>query len=294
MQKISEAGFEGFELWGGQFHGHCLDFLADGSNIAERKIDNRKIGFVKDTARKFGLELVCYTPEQYLYPLNYLADDILPFDADTNKQRCVDHLKLCIDVAKALGMQSVLLATPYSPWIRDKNGHRAMAKAEAFEMMAQYAEELTRYAEKSHMNLLLEAMPHIGIATAVETLEDTIEMLRRVNSPNLQVILDTGHHHVTATRTGLDPNESLVEHVNKLGDKLTHVHIDDNLGNTDSHLAPGDGNIDFNPLLEALEKTKYSGYLSLELDILGPNALPPQPEKLVKKSKEFLINLMNK
>jgi sugar phosphate isomerase/epimerase len=293
MQKISEAGFEGVELWGGQFHGYPIDFLAHGSNISERKIDNKRIGFVSGIARRSGLDMVCYTPEQYLYPLNYLAGDIAPFDEGTNKQNCLDYFKLCIDVAKKLGTRNVLIATPYWLWKKDKEGHKPMSKAEIFERVTEYIRDLTTYAERSGMNLMLEALPHIGIPTAVETLDDTVEMLRRIDSRNLRVIIDTGHLNVTATKIGRDPTVYLIEHVKGLSDKLAHVHIDDNRGNIDSHLAPGEGGIDFKPLLVALDQIGYTGYLSLELNISGPYSIPPEPERLIKKSREFLIDLMS-
>jgi len=42
VQKIADAGFDGIELWGGQFHGYYLDFLAEGSSLADRRLDGEK------------------------------------------------------------------------------------------------------------------------------------------------------------------------------------------------------------------------------------------------------------
>jgi sugar phosphate isomerase/epimerase len=186
-----------------------------------------------------------------------------------------------------------LIATPYWIWKKDKDGHKTMSKGEIFEKASEYVRELTGYAENLAINLMLEALPHIGIPTAVETLDDTVGMLRRINSRNLHVIIDTGHLNVTATKIGRDPTEYLIEHVKRLSDKLAHVHIDDNLGNIDAHLVPGEGAIDFKPFLSALDEVGYAGYLSLELNISGAYAIPPEPEKLIKKSRDFLLNLMH-
>ena len=58
-------------------------------------------------------------------------------------------------------------------------------------------------------------------------------------------MLDTGHVNVTARALGLDPKAYWTEHVEKLGPRLQHLHLDDNLGDLNSHLVPGDGNFDF-------------------------------------------------
>jgi protein FrlC len=59
--------------------------------------------------------------------------------------------------------------------------------------------------------------------------------------------------------------ESAANVIGSLGDKLFHVHIDDNNGVRDQHLVPGEGNFDFLPFMTALREAGYQGFLAAEL-----------------------------
>jgi len=76
----------------------------------------------------------------------------------------------------------------------------------------------------------------------------------------------------------------------KLGEDLVHVHIDDNFGETDDHLMPGDGNIDFKPFAKALKGSGYKGYVSAEISIFGNYPISPEPERLTKRSRRFVLS----
>ena len=290
VQKIADAGFDGIELWGGQFHGYYLDFLTEGSSLADRRLDGEKIAFVKKLVDKAGLEIVCYTPEQCFYPINYLATDIQPFSSEENRTKSLDCFKLSIDIAAALETRKVVVTTPFWLWKKgESGGFRMMNKVETLKKAEQILKELTDYAEKRDVTLLLEPLSHLE-TTAVETLDETVATLDAIDSPNLQAMLDTGHINITATKLGRDPTKYLIEHVNKLNGRIAHVHIDDNFGDVDAHLVPGEGNINFKPFLNALEQNGYSGYLSIELAVFGNYPIPPTPETLIRKSRQFLIN----
>jgi sugar phosphate isomerase/epimerase len=74
----------------------------------------------------------------------------------------------------------------------------------------------------------------------------------------MKVLLDVGHVNVG----GEDPSDS----VRKAREYLAHVHIHDNDGTKDQHLVPGDGKIDFAPIVKALREVGYDGYVSAELE----------------------------
>jgi sugar phosphate isomerase/epimerase len=74
------------------------------------------------------------------------------------------------------------------------------------------------------------------------------------------VVLDTSH----AAVAGLD----LLEAVDRLRDRLVHVHLSDNAGKGwDSHLPIGEGVLPLGPLLDRLASDGFAGSLSLELDL---------------------------
>jgi sugar phosphate isomerase/epimerase len=75
------------------------------------------------------------------------------------------------------------------------------------------------------------------------------------------VCLDTGHvhlgHHLTAM-------------LDAAGGRLIHVHVHDNRGTHDDHLAPGEGAVNWASVFAGLITARYSGHLMLELHCPGP------------------------
>ena len=82
-------------------------------------------------------------------------------------------------------------------------------------------------------------------------------MVREIGSERLGICLDTGHTHVN----GEDPAQA----VRELKDIPLHIHIDDNNGDSDAHMIPGAGSIDYAPFVSALRDIGYQGFVSAEL-----------------------------
>jgi len=73
------------------------------------------------------------------------------------------------------------------------------------------------------------------------------EVIDRVGDPRLDICLDIGHAHCH----GRIP---AAEWPRRLGGRISYVHLHDNHGESDEHLALGDGTIDLPAVLEALEE----------------------------------------
>ncbi len=59
--------------------------------------------------------------------------------------------------------------------------------------------------------------------------------------------------------------DRILEFINRFGDRIQHVHISDNFGRRDDHLAVGEGAIDFKVLIDALKKIHYDDTMTLEI-----------------------------
>ncbi|HNW82718.1 MAG TPA: TIM barrel protein, partial [bacterium] len=60
---------------------------------------------------------------------------------------------------------------------------------------------------------------------------------------------------------------SAVEFFNRYSNNIRHFHLHDNDGTEDSHLAPGNGNIDFTQVLDIINKsTANTAIFELEID----------------------------
>ena len=84
------------------------------------------------------------------------------------------------------------------------------------------------------------------------------------NATRLGMILDVGHAwvHVNTDRTD---GMSFEEYVDRLPMRIWELHITDNHGTSDEHLAPGEGTLDFRALRRAMDRRGFAGPISLEV-----------------------------
>jgi sugar phosphate isomerase/epimerase len=91
-----------------------------------------------------------------------------------------------------------------------------------------------------------------GIQVLMENVQDPeiepiLEVAERVKHPDFGLCLDMGHAHCYG-------EDSLTRWARCLGPHVKHVHLHDNDGIHDQHLAPGEGNA---PLKEALSSVFF-------------------------------------
>jgi sugar phosphate isomerase/epimerase len=128
-------------------------------------------------------------------------------------------------------------------------------------------------ADRAGLKLCIE--PRVG-----EIISNTDALLRlaeAVDSDNFGAVLDTGHLHAQ--------KEILPLSVEKLGGRIYYVHASDNDGQTNQHLAPGKGTVDWDGVFGALKKHGFSGYVAVDVGNV------PNLDVQYKESKAFLENL---
>jgi sugar phosphate isomerase/epimerase len=123
-----------------------------------------------------------------------------------------------------------------------------------------YFSRLAARAETLGLTLALENMAdsrrtgrrHFGARP-----EDLLDLIATIGSPALAVTLDTSHAHVQ----GLD----IPAAIRQFGPHLRCLHISDNDGSGDQHRTPGNGAIDWPPIIAALREIGYQGLFDLEI-----------------------------
>jgi len=281
LAVIAEAGYQGVELWGGLPQAYTDDFF-DGAKLDQNLVDGcRKL------LDGSGLEPVSFLPEQCFYPVNFLIEEAPPFDGAKLRERSLAYFERAIDLTAALGIPRMLVTTPFWGWERQGERFRFGA-GKALPRVIESFGRLTRRAEQRGVTLVLEPLTFLE-TTAVETLDDLAAVLDGVGSSALVAMLDTGHINVTARSLGRDPIEYLQAHIDRLGPRLQHLHLDDNHGDLDAHLLPGEGNFDFAAAYAALRQAHYTGWLSAELMMFGANPVPPTPLELLRRTREHTI-----
>jgi len=128
-------------------------------------------------------------------------------------------------------------------------------------------EERLRYCVES-LRIVAQAAAQMGVMLVVETPlphligghPDEFAWILSQLDDRVGVCIDTGH---VSLGSGWD------RFVEIAGRRLVHVHMNDNRGQFDDHLPPGDGVIDWRPIGESLKKIEFSGWAMLELAFAG-------------------------
>jgi sugar phosphate isomerase/epimerase len=151
--------------------------------------------------------------------------------------------------------------------LRELGGTRVIVHVTDVVREGQHVEErLTRCTEA--LCVVARACHHMGATLVVETPlphlvgghPDEFAWVLGKLDRGVGVCFDTGH---AALGRHWDRFIDLV------GDRLVHVHANDNLGEFDDHLPPGDGSIDWPHIHETLTRVGFDGWIVLELSCPG-------------------------
>jgi sugar phosphate isomerase/epimerase len=132
-------------------------------------------------------------------------------------------------------------------------------EAEFLRHMRHAAESLdavAAFCAAHKMRLLLENMlPHLLFGHV----SDMLYLLGEIHHRQVGACLDTGHAFLSG---------DLPMVANKLSGHLKMVHVNDNHGDWDSHLPPGEGRIDWHHLMGELSRQHFHGAFILETGAL--------------------------
>lgn len=222
FQDAKRFGYDFIELWGGRPHAFAPD-LRDG-----------EIEQVKRLIDRYEMPVVGYTPEHNAYPYNFMIG------SEMQRQDAVAYLKICLDMAKEMGADYMLISPAHA-------GYGATYK-EIRTRMVKTVRELGEYACKTGVKLVVETLTPYE-SNAFKSANDAVELFEQIDSPYVVGMCDLVPPYVQ--------HESILDYLDKLGDKMYHFHIIDGEQGTDSHIVPGDGSI---PLRELFMELKDAGY----------------------------------
>ena len=89
-----------------------------------------------------------------------------------------------------------------------------------------------------------------------------LDLVDGIGTPGVDVNLDIGHVHCNA-RTNLE------DWIRKLGRRIGYVHIHDNHGTDDEHLALGKGSIPLETVLRLLQEQSPAALWAVETEVDG-------------------------
>lgn len=254
LDAIRESGFKAIEVCSFPLH---LDYHKRDDVIA-----------AGNQLRSLGLR-----PASFHAPFSE-GIDITALDVEA-RRRATDELVVACEAASAMGVEYVVLHP----------GPERSGRPEQGEFLARmdYARESLDFVAhrccEIGVELVLENMlPHLLFGHS----NDMLYLLNGIRTCDVGACLDTGHAFLA---------RELDSVVQKLSSHLKLVHVNDNRGERDEHLAPGDGHIDWQQVLRDLKRSHFAGTLILELSASELESIPDIMAR-ANRSREFLLKIM--
>lgn len=254
IKQTAIAGFDAIEIWGGRPHAYRND------------LREHEIILLQELINDLGLEVAAIIPEQYRYSY-CLCSPITQIRIDS-----IMYIKDTIELAARLGAPVVNISPGHTMHDQDLDN--------GWELLAQSLIQICDFC--SHYNVLLAIEPSYKYDTdLINTTIQALDMIDQLGCDNLGVSFNTGHAFIV----GEDTSTAL----ENLGDRLFHVHINDNDGKQDQHLIPGHGQYDFLSMINDLQAIQFDGFLTADLG--WEYTINPDPAAI--ETQEYLENLIN-
>ncbi len=254
IRRTAAAGFDGIDIWGGRPHAY------------RRDLSEREMTTLRQLIRDEGLAVASFIPAQFRYPTSLCSPN------ETIRQDSIRYIQDSIETAAALGAPIVSVCPGHTLY--------RQSKEDGIERLSESLWAITEFATRHSIRIAIEPADKYE-TDLLSTCADTLRLIEQLGYQNLGVLLDNGHAYVV--------DESADDAVRLLGDRLFHVHVDDNDGVRDQHLVPGDGDFDFPPFIAALRAVSYDGYLAAELS-WDYTIDPDPPARLTVERMSKLLN----
>jgi sugar phosphate isomerase/epimerase len=166
------------------------------------------------------------------------------------RRYAIDSYKRLLDMGVYLDARNLLIVLGEYIW--EKN---VIKPEQQWRQAVEAAKELSDYAAKCEMNVLVELEPFTySLVNDIDTME---KFLQDVDKPNCLANVDLGHLHVQ----GVPAAE-----IARLKGKIGGVHLSDNDGIVHNDWPTGRGNADLEGYLKVLHECGYDDVVSIELE----------------------------
>jgi len=249
------------------FHAPYRMLLANLNDIGEKRINceiyvdgkaldtytDAEIEKINSTFEKYGILKIVHGP---FLGLNPGSRD--PKIQELTLQRVIAAFEFC----RKIKTDHIVLHSGFEP-IFYKNALDLF-----MELSIPVWKEILKSAAKDNIMIALEN-------SIDPTPEIVIGLLKELDSPRLEACFDAGHYNAFGQK-GIW--EALEEYPR---DSIGELHLSDNKGDFDSHLALGEGNIDYKRFFKEMEKKGREPILTSE----------PHSMADIGKNLEYLISL---
>ena len=148
----------------------------------------------------------------------------------------------CLDIAKRLNCKKIVFHTNYIVGFNSADYKKMWIDRNALAYK-------TFLKEYSDIEIVIENMFD-------DNDELILKVLEEVNDPRFRMCFDIAHANLS--------NESIIDWYNNCKKYISHIHINDNFGDSDSHFAIGDGSIDYDYVIKKI-LNDFDGSILIEV-----------------------------
>jgi sugar phosphate isomerase/epimerase len=168
----------------------------------------------------------------------------------------------CIEACAKLGIDCVVIHTGYD---------EGLTKEECFARNKEFFDELIPTAEKCGVYILIENFNKMCIPGLywIDNATDLAALCDLIGSPWVKCCYDIGH----ANLQDMPQKEEL----KILGHRVHALHVQDNCGDDDFHLAPFLGTTNYDDVMTGLIEIGFKGYFTFESEGIFSNPARRRP-----------------
>lgn len=184
-----------------------------------------------------------------------------------------EYLNSTIRSIEICGMLGIKNTVVHAGWANE------IGKDEYFSRNHEFYSQLFPVMEKCNVNVLIENSAKCNFVDYYYFFDgkEMHEFLDYVNHPLLNACWDTGHANVEGHH---------FDDILCLSDRLKAVHINDNYGFKDQHIAPFMGTLNIDEVMTALTEIGFNGFFTFESSDTIRNGRHSLPIKQNNKTKE--------
>jgi len=212
-----------------------IELVDDGTHTLNKK----RVAILNKIARAKGIKYSVHAP---------FADINIASPSKTMLNASMNRLKQSMRYAHDLNAYMWILH-PGS-----KSGISAFYPGADWQQNIQSIRELFLYASDLELKMAIENLPE-KYQFLMKTSRDFIRFYNQTGLNGIGIVLDTGHANLEG---------QIQSFLREIPNKIAHVHISDNNGQTDEHLGLGYGSIDWEQFVKTLKEIGFSGTVLTE------------------------------
>ncbi len=242
IRLAAEQEFDGIEFW---------------------NWDNKDIPSLIKVVEETGLEIAAFQSNRGGTLIN-----------PAHRKDFISGIKESLDLAQELNCKAMFLLTDELGDDRSvKYQFPELSEEEKYNSVLEGLTEIAPHAEKAGVTLVMEPLntqvDHAGYW--LEHSQQGIELVRKINSPNIRLLFDIYHQQVT--------EGNIIQRLTKDIDAVGHVHVADVPGRHQ----PGTGELNYENIIKALKASGYDKFVGLEYEpTIGSKDAAASTLKLIK------------